>query len=95
MFETVADVKTKILKIFEFSIGILQIKLFCFVSALKLCNFLKMNLDSAWIESQSMESLKPLLPYFLRGKVVKGFGRGSKQLGCPTGSFLLFYEIFQ
>lgn len=25
------------------------------------------------------------LPYFARGEVVKGFGRGSKQLGIPTG----------
>lgn len=25
------------------------------------------------------------LPLFVRGTVVQGFGRGSKQLGCPTG----------
>jgi len=25
------------------------------------------------------------LPYFMRGEVVKGFGRGSKELGIPTG----------
>ena len=25
------------------------------------------------------------LPYFTRGEVVAGFGRGSKQLGIPTG----------
>lgn len=25
------------------------------------------------------------LPYFCRGQVVRGFGRGSKQLGIPTG----------
>ena len=24
-------------------------------------------------------------PYFCRGEVVKGFGRGSKELGIPTG----------
>ncbi|XP_031795510.1 riboflavin kinase [Sarcophilus harrisii] len=27
------------------------------------------------------------LPYFCRGKVVRGFGRGSKQLGIPTANF--------
>ncbi|ETN69518.1 riboflavin kinase / FAD synthetase [Necator americanus] len=26
------------------------------------------------------------LPYFLRGRVVAGFGRGGKQLGCPTAN---------
>lgn len=25
------------------------------------------------------------LPYFVCGEVVKGFGRGSKELGIPTG----------
>lgn len=25
------------------------------------------------------------LPYFCRGEVVKGFGRGSRELGIPTG----------
>uniref|UniRef100_F6VBU7 Riboflavin kinase n=1 Tax=Monodelphis domestica TaxID=13616 RepID=F6VBU7_MONDO len=27
------------------------------------------------------------LPYFCRGKVVRGFSRGSKQLGIPTANF--------
>ncbi|NWT13922.1 RIFK kinase, partial [Vireo altiloquus] len=27
------------------------------------------------------------LPYFCRGQVVKGFGRGSKELGIPTANF--------
>ncbi|XP_065214472.1 riboflavin kinase isoform X2 [Planococcus citri] len=27
------------------------------------------------------------LPLFLEGKVCKGFGRGSKELGCPTANF--------
>jgi len=27
------------------------------------------------------------LPFFLRGLVVSGFGRGSKELGIPTGDF--------
>lgn len=26
------------------------------------------------------------LPFFVTGKVVKGFGRGSKDLGCPTAN---------
>lgn len=25
------------------------------------------------------------LPYFCRGPVIRGFGRGSKELGIPTG----------
>ena len=29
----------------------------------------------------------PQLPFFLRGVVVKGFGRGAKELGCPTANF--------
>ncbi len=28
---------------------------------------------------------KRTLPLFVRGEVVKGFGRGSKSLGIPTG----------
>ena len=27
------------------------------------------------------------LPYFAQGRVVKGFGRGSKELGIPTGEW--------
>ncbi|XP_006009162.1 riboflavin kinase [Latimeria chalumnae] len=27
------------------------------------------------------------LPYFCKGEVVKGFGRGSKELGIPTANF--------
>lgn len=27
------------------------------------------------------------LPLFLKGQVVNGFGRGSKDLGCPTGMY--------
>lgn len=27
------------------------------------------------------------LPYFTQGEIVKGFGRGSKQLGIPTANF--------
>ena len=28
-------------------------------------------------------------PIYLSGKVQKGFGRGDKDLGCPTGQFSL------
>ncbi|XP_045454849.1 riboflavin kinase isoform X2 [Melitaea cinxia] len=27
------------------------------------------------------------LPFFLKGEVVRGFGRGSKDLGCPTANY--------
>ncbi len=35
------------------------------------------------------ETMAPLFPYFVRGKVVKMFGRGSKDLGYPTGKLYL------
>lgn len=31
--------------------------------------------------------VKAFLPYFCRGTVIKGFGRGSKELGIPTANF--------
>lgn len=31
--------------------------------------------------------MKAGLPYFTAGEIVKGFGRGSKQLGIPTANF--------
>lgn len=36
------------------------------------------------------ETAKTFLPCFINGIVVKGFGRGSKQLGCPTGKDFIF-----
>lgn len=33
----------------------------------------------------SCRRLAAMFPYFTQGIVVKGFGRGSKQLGIPTG----------
>jgi FAD synthase len=33
-----------------------------------------------------------LFPYFARGEIVTGFGRGSKELGFPTGLFALVSE---
>ncbi|XP_036596976.1 riboflavin kinase [Trichosurus vulpecula] len=37
-------------------------------------------------ESEASGAMKHL-PYFCRGEVVRGFGRGSKQLGIPTANF--------
>lgn len=37
---------------------------------------------------------KTCLPYFCVGPVVKGFGRGSKDLGCPTGKSHSVQSIF-
>lgn len=31
--------------------------------------------------------MKNILPHFVKGKVVKGFGRGSKSLGIPTANY--------
>ena len=46
--------------------------------------------------------MKSALPYFTRGTIVRGFGRGSRELGCPTGSEIRrqvidrnFYVYFQ
>lgn len=33
------------------------------------------------------EKMSVLLPHFCRGLVIKGFGRGSKELGIPTANF--------
>merc|ERR1712025_1198721 len=35
----------------------------------------------------NMNNILSQNPYFTEGKVVKGFGRGSKQLGIPTANF--------
>jgi len=34
-------------------------------------------------------------PVYLKGKVIKGFGRGSKELGIPTGISLVTMLISQ
>ena len=34
-----------------------------------------------------------VLPYFEKGEVVKGFGRGSKEIGVPTGTILAHQAI--
>lgn len=35
---------------------------------------------------------KNCLPYYCAGEIVKGFGRGSKDLGCPTGIFVISFS---
>jgi len=35
--------------------------------------------------SHSEESKENVLPFYASGIVIKGFGRGSKELGIPTG----------
>ena len=39
-----------------------------------------------------MSSSASQFPHFAYGEVVKGFGRGSKELGIPTGEFIQFSE---
>lgn len=34
-----------------------------------------------------MQNMKSILPLYVKGKVVKGFGRGSKSLGIPTANY--------
>ncbi len=36
------------------------------------------------------EIVEPPFPIFLSGAVQRGFGRGGKDLGCPTGEFAWF-----
>jgi len=36
------------------------------------------------------ETVEPPFPIFLSGAVQRGFGRGGKDLGCPTGEFVRF-----
>uniref|UniRef100_A0A914ESL0 riboflavin kinase n=1 Tax=Acrobeloides nanus TaxID=290746 RepID=A0A914ESL0_9BILA len=43
---------------------------------------LKRNQDMSMLKT----SAERLLPYFFRGKVVQGFGRGGKLLNCPTAN---------
>ena len=38
------------------------------------------------------KSMANVLPYFAKGKVVKGFGRGSKELGIPTGISFKYFQ---
>ncbi|XP_013166192.1 PREDICTED: putative riboflavin kinase isoform X1 [Papilio xuthus] len=38
---------------------------------------------------RGIKKMTSLLPFFMEGEVVKGFGRGSKELGCPTANYSL------
>lgn len=38
--------------------------------------------------------MSKILPHFASGKIVKGFGRGSKDLGIPTGIFFNKHLIY-
>ena len=40
-----------------------------------------------------LDRIMTCLPHFCSGKVVKGFGRGSKDLGIPTGTFT-YYQLW-
>lgn len=35
---------------------------------------------------------KKSLPHYAGGIIVKGFGRGSKELGIPTGNFAIHHR---
>ncbi len=39
------------------------------------------------------ETVEPPFPIFLSGAVQKGFGRGGKDLGCPTGELLVPVDL--
>lgn len=61
-------------------------KYFALISVVFVSAFTKVG-DSALTFSQQRSS-KDMIdrgPLFLEGIVCKGFGRGSKELGCPTG----------
>ena len=36
---------------------------------------------------ENTDEMKRFLPYMAQGKVVQGYGRGSKELGIPTGNY--------
>ncbi|XP_013186322.1 putative riboflavin kinase [Amyelois transitella] len=47
------------------------------------------RLISSAIKVKLPKMSRPFLPLFLEGVVIKGFGRGSKELGCPTANYPL------
>ena len=58
----------------------------------QLWDFLSPDGDSCFV---TMNEKTLIFPYFTKGIVVKGFGRGSKELGIPTGkvkrTVIIFY----
>ena len=44
---------------------------------------IKMSIDN----NNGSTTVSDSIPYFANGEVVKGFGRGSKELGIPTGNY--------
>lgn len=39
------------------------------------------------LDKEEMKTAE-FLPYFFCGQVIRGYGRGGKELNCPTGMFL-------
>ncbi|XP_015264748.1 PREDICTED: LOW QUALITY PROTEIN: riboflavin kinase [Gekko japonicus] len=48
---------------------------------------LRLTLTAGVAGIESSAAFMKHLPYFCRGEVVRGFGRGSKELGIPTANF--------
>ena len=49
-------------------------------------------MDILFTYCEILRSMENILPHFAKGKVVKGFGRGSKELGIPTGISFKYFE---
>ena len=45
--------------------------------------YIHMYVSLVWERDNGV--MEAVLPYWTKGEVVRGFGRGSKQLGIPTG----------
>jgi hypothetical protein len=55
-------------------------------------SLLKMSQSANIIKQNGVcHQAKDKYPYFTKGIIVKGFGRGSKELGIPTGEIFLFH----
>jgi hypothetical protein len=47
--------------------------------------FISIFVKLLWMDEEDENYGHIMLPYVFRGIVVHGFGRGGKQLKCPTG----------